>query len=93
MTLIRVVIAATLVAVITCVNFSIDLRAPTHPFPHYWETCVGSGHAALALREDYRRHLKLAHDELGFKYVRFHGLLTDDMSVVRRPGDFGTSFF
>ncbi|WP_026487289.1 GH39 family glycosyl hydrolase [Caldanaerobius polysaccharolyticus] len=62
-------------------KFIIDLNAPTTPFVHYWEECVGSGHAALALREDWRLHLKKCHDELGFKRVRFHGLLNDDMSV------------
>ncbi len=42
---------------------------------------MGSGHAALALREDWRFQLKKIHRELGFKYLRFHGLLNDDMSV------------
>jgi xylan 1,4-beta-xylosidase len=94
--MLRSVIYVTLIATIVCVDFSIDLASQTKPFPHYWEQCVGSGHAALALRADYQRQLKLAHDELGFKYVRFHGLLHDDMSTVRRPLDFGKwkySFF
>jgi len=63
------------------VKFTIDINDKTTPFPHYWERCVGSGHAALGLREDWRAHLKKCHDELGFQYVRFHGLLCDDMSV------------
>ena len=61
----------------------------------YWIKCAGSGHAALALREDWRRQLKRCRDELGFEYVRFHGLLNDDMSVCIRD-DNGTivySFF
>jgi len=64
--------------------FTIDLTTKTTPFPHYWEKCVGSGHALLALREDWRQHLKKCHDELGFQYVRFHGLLNDDMSVYKK---------
>ncbi|MBN1583942.1 MAG: beta-xylosidase [Anaerolineae bacterium] len=60
---------------------TMDVQKETMPFPHYWERCVGSGHAALALREDWRRHLKRCVGELGFEYVRFHGLLNDDMSV------------
>lgn len=51
-------------------------------FPHYWEVCVGSSEAYTALREDYRKQLKRAHDELGFKYVRFHGIFDDRMSVL-----------
>src|SRR5512147_2944988 len=62
-------------------NFTVDLQGPTTPFPHYWEHCVGSCHASMGLREDWRRQLKKCHEELGFQYVRFHGLLNDEMSV------------
>lgn len=53
----------------------------------YWTKCVGSCHAATALREDWRRQLKTCREELGFEYVRFHGLLDDDMSVCLRKED------
>ena len=69
------------------VELTIDLGQPTTPFPHYWERCVGSCHAATALREDWRRQLKQCHDELGFQSVRFHGLLNDDMSVYQKRGE------
>ncbi len=36
---------------------------------HYWEQCVGSGHALLGLRQDWREHLKIAHDSLGYTVV------------------------
>ncbi|MDR0710390.1 MAG: hypothetical protein LBF77_10020 [Spirochaetaceae bacterium] len=81
-------------------NFHLDFGSPTVPFNHYWELCVGSCHALTALREDYRRQLEQCHKELGFKYVRFHGLFDDDMSVLlkggtllaREEGDFVLSF-
>jgi xylan 1,4-beta-xylosidase len=63
------------------ITLTCDLGRPTVPFPHYWEQCVGSGHAALGLRQDWREQLERCHDELGFQYVRFHGLLNDDISV------------
>lgn len=69
------------------VNFYIDKNKSTE-FSHYWEQCVGSCHAYTALREDYRKQLKRAHDELGFQYVRFHGLLDDDMCVLIMKKDF-----
>ncbi|OHE73383.1 MAG: beta-xylosidase, partial [Verrucomicrobia bacterium GWC2_42_7] len=68
-------------------NFSIDLSLPTTPFKHYWEKCVGSCHAATALRSDWQSQLKKCHDELGFEYVRFHGLFNDDMSVLAANND------
>ena len=65
-------------------TFHLDAGLPVTPFPHYWENCVGSCHAYTALREDYRTQLEKAHRELGFRYVRFHGLLNDDMCVAVR---------
>lgn len=58
-------------------------------FEHYWEMCVGSCHAYTALRADYRKQLKRVHDELGFSYVRFHGLFNDDMSVCIQAQSLG----
>jgi len=53
----------------------------------YWTKCVGSCHAATALREDWRGQLRICREEFGFEYVRFHGLLDDDMSVCIRNDD------
>jgi len=59
-----------------------NLNDPARPLHHPWRTCVGSGHATLALRADWQAQLRQASAELGFKYVRFHGLLDDDMGTV-----------
>lgn len=69
-------------------KFIIDVKSPTIKFPKIWQTCVGSCHAALGLRSDWQEHLKFVHDELGFKYVRFHGLLNDDMKIMVCLKDF-----
>jgi xylan 1,4-beta-xylosidase len=34
------------------------------------------------LRADWQSQLRRCHDELGFRYVRFHGLLSDDMGTL-----------
>ena len=67
-------------------SFFCDLAEATTPLPHFWEHTVGSDHAPVALRADWQRQLKRAHAELGFRYVRFHGLLSDDMGTVVRNG-------
>jgi xylan 1,4-beta-xylosidase len=36
----------------------------------------------MALREDWRRQLTRCRAELGFRHVRFHGLLSDDMGTL-----------
>ena len=64
------------------VKYYIDGTKKGRAYPHYWEKCVGSCHAATLLREDVRHQIRKAHEEIGFEYIRFHGLLDDDMSVV-----------
>ena len=59
----------------------IDLSAPAHPFPHFWEQMFGSGRAILSLRESYRRDLKEVKTATDFKYVRFHAILNDEVGV------------
>ena len=62
--------------------FRCDLSQAGTPFDHFWEHSVGSGHAPLALRGDWQLQLKQAHRDLGFRRVRFHGLLSGDMHMV-----------
>ena len=68
-------------------TFFCDLAEATIPLPHFWEHTIGSDHARIALRADWQRQLKRAHEELGFRHVRFHGLLSDDMRTVVREHD------
>lgn len=63
-------------------TYQVDTKNVVAPWDHYWENCVGSGHAALALRADYQKQMRQTRLELGFEQVRFHGLFVDDMSVV-----------
>jgi xylan 1,4-beta-xylosidase len=74
--------------------FTGDLNARPTALPHFWEHTVGSGHATLALRADWQAQMKRAHDELGVRYVRFHGILNDDMgTLICQSGELLYSFF
>ena len=76
------------------IDFFCDLAKPTTPLPHFWEHTVGSDHASMALRADWQAQLQRCHNELGFQYVRFHGLLSDDMgTLVRGKNRLLYSFF
>jgi len=76
------------------ISFIGDLGGLRTPLPHFWEHTVGSGHATLGLRADWQRQLKRAHDELGMKHVRFHGILSDDMgTLIDQSGRSLYSFF
>src|SRR5580658_972867 len=60
---------------------SIDAKAQTNPFPHFWEQMFGSGRAVLSLRDNYRKDLKEVHDQVGARYVRFHAIFHDEVGV------------
>src|SRR5258708_28508978 len=60
---------------------NINLTAPSHPFPHFWEQMFGSGRAILSLRESYREDLRETKRITGFEYVRFHAIFHDEAGV------------
>lgn len=67
--------------------YLIRKQAKMHSYEPHWKFGVGSGHAPLALRTDYVKMLKKVHEELGVHYVRFHGIFSDDMDVVKTLSD------
>jgi xylan 1,4-beta-xylosidase len=75
-------------------RFTFDCNAASKPLAHFWEHTVGSDHAPMGLRADWREQLARAHAELGVRHVRFHGLLTDDKgTLVCENGRLLDSFF
>jgi xylan 1,4-beta-xylosidase len=60
---------------------SADLSEVAGPMNRMHNLCVGAGRANEGLRADWQRQLRRAHDECGFRYIRFHGLFCDDMGV------------
>ena len=69
------------------VTYEIKKSTPVHPFQRHWQFCVGSGHAALALRADYTAQLRQVHEDLGMERVRFHGIFCDDMHTMHALED------
>jgi len=51
------------------------------PMNPMFNACVGAGRAAEGLRADWQQQLAYVRKECGFRYIRMHGLLTDDMAV------------
>lgn len=62
-----------------CINYNKEKG----PLNTAFKTCVGAGRANEGLRADWQQQLAIARKECGFKYIRMHGLLTDDMAVYR----------
>lgn len=53
----------------------------TVSFHNYADSCVGTGRLGLALTEEYLKQLKMVQEEIGFKYIRGHGLFSDDVAI------------
>src|ERR1700737_630950 len=63
-------------------SFSCKLDATPIPLSRPWQHTVGRFHAPPALRADWQAQLRQAHADLGFRHVRFHGILCDDMGTL-----------
>ena len=58
-----------------------DLAKLKGPRSMVWSDCVGAGRIGEGLRESWRKQLEHCHKEFGFRYLRAHGLLHDEMRV------------
>ena len=67
----------------TSIRITAGAGEPGSPLVHFWSKVVGAGRANEGLRATWQEELKMAADNGGFRYVRFHGLFHDDMFVYR----------
>jgi xylan 1,4-beta-xylosidase len=58
-----------------------DLGRVRGPHSKVFRECIGAGRANEGLRADWQEQLALVQKEIGFRYIRMHGLLHDDMGV------------
>src|SRR5580692_3636361 len=58
-----------------------DLSQVTGPHSDVPLRVVGAGRAAEGLRADWQAQLATVQNEIGFHYLRMHGLLNDEMGV------------
>lgn len=69
-------------------ELTLDVTSEGKPVNRIWTFGGNTCHAPLWLRSDLQRHLDIVRDELGFQNVRCHGMLSDNMGVVREDGSF-----
>ncbi len=62
---------------------SVDFSKTAGKFNAIFNECVGAGRANEGLRADWQQQLAYVRKECGFRYIRMHGLLSDDMAVYR----------
>ncbi|MGA9667953.1 MAG: beta-xylosidase [Terracidiphilus sp.] len=61
----------------------VDLRDTAGPVDRFFDLSVGSDFPGTLIRDDSQAQLKLAVDELGFRYIRFHAIFHDVLGTVR----------
>ena len=69
------------------VQFAVDLASTGRAMQRSWELAVGVGDAWSILRADMQQQLRNAVAQCGFRYVRAHGILCDELQSVRRDRD------
>lgn len=74
-------------------NITINLDNCTIPLKHFWSGSIGAGRAAEGLRAEWQRQLKMTIKDCGFRYIRFHGLLCDEMGVYHLENGVETYHF
>ena len=74
------------------ITVRVDASHTTGSLEHKWEMALGSEHLSYMFKGDLNEHIKaagaglragnkLAHDTLGIRYIRAHGIFMDDPSV------------
>jgi len=64
-------------------TINIDFSQTAGKLNTMFNECVGAGRANEGLRADWQQQLAYVRKECGFRYIRMHGLLTDDMAVYK----------
>jgi xylan 1,4-beta-xylosidase len=65
---------------------NVDYNAEKDALNTMFKQCVGAGRANEGLRADWQQQLAFVKKECDFKYIRMHGLLSDDMAVYTEDG-------
>jgi xylan 1,4-beta-xylosidase len=60
----------------------LNAAAPGEPVDRFFDLSVGSDYPGTLIRDDSQAQLKLAVDELGFRYIRFHAIFHDVLGTV-----------
>lgn len=74
-------------------NINIDLtKSSNKKLIKYWNKITSVERASLCLRSEIQSQIKKAQKELGYEFIRFHGIFSDEMMVYREDA-FGNSIY
>ena len=66
---------------------SLDVRRTAGSFPKYWSRCFGAERGGFFLRKDVLDHHRIGVRTFHNEFVRFHGILHDDVGIAQRGHD------
>jgi xylan 1,4-beta-xylosidase len=64
-------------------HIAIDVQGATSPLDRFYNFSVGSDYPGTLIRDDSLAQLKTVKAELGFRYIRFHGIFHDVLGAYR----------
>ncbi|MCP8890676.1 GH39 family glycosyl hydrolase [Sphingomonas faeni] len=64
-------------------QISVDVATADRPLDPFYKMSVGSDYPGTLMRADSQAQLKTTVDELGFRYLRFHGIFHDVLGTVK----------
>jgi xylan 1,4-beta-xylosidase len=63
------------------VTFTVDMGGSKGKLRSSWKRIMTFGYAPHGLRQDFRRQLRTLQQDIGFEYIRFHGIFADELLV------------
>lgn len=69
------------------IKLHIDAKAQGESYKPTWKKLVTAGRAREGLFAEWREQLAQVQKEIGFEYIRFHGIFNDDMMVYKEDKD------
>lgn len=64
-------------------SIDVDVNRVKGPLNRAYRFSIGSDRAIIHLRSEHQRDLRFLKQTCGFEYMRFHGLLNEEMHVVK----------
>lgn len=64
-------------------RIDVDVNQIKGPLNRAFQFSLGSDRAIIHLRPEHQRDLRFVRDTCGFEYMRFHGLLNEEMQLVK----------
>lgn len=64
-------------------RIELNVAQATKPLDRFFDLSIGSDFPGTLIRDDSQAQLKIAVDELGFRYVRFHAIFHDVLGTTR----------